>query len=157
MASVIVEERQNALRQKLGGIKIASLFTPERIAKCQQLINTAHDEIRKDTYQRILAMKAGIKKLDIPEESSFRATLLAEAHVVRNTAESLGMNMALEVARTLTLYVGMDKQLVGKQRAITEQLVALLVLLFHDDAADESSIIGREILNSLSQLESRIG
>ena len=157
MASVIIEERHNALRQKLGGVKIASLFTPERIAKCQELINTAHDEIRKDTYQRILAIKTGLKNFDTPEEEAFRASLLAEAHAIRNTAESLGMNMAFEVARTLTLYVGMDKQLVGKQRAITEQLVALLVLLFHEDAADDSSIISREILSSLSQLEHRIG
>lgn len=142
-----------ALRRKIGGVKLASLFTPERIQECQAMVDQALAELLEEMERQLVqAGDAYIASGDGAGTAQALNDLAEAAASIRHCMESLGYSFGYEVARLLADYIRSLPPEHPDALLVICKHIAVLNLIIRDRISGDGGNLGKDILKNLRGL-----
>jgi hypothetical protein len=144
---------ENTLRKKIGA-HIQSLFTPEKIKACQEIIVKAHGDLFTDSVSSLQAIEEeyALAKKD-PTQSKAHVNKLGKlTFVLKGRLEAIGLTLGFEVAKSLYEYAQSTQNATGEDLVVLRKHIDILTVVLKDRLEGDGGAMGQDMLNSLSKL-----
>jgi len=145
-------EPDRRLKKMIGeNLNLNTIFTKEKIAECQQVINDA----RKDFFESVQPeLKQFVELVETPEipqnEDAFfeRASQLATS--IRGQSEMFGFVLITKICTHIHDFCEMEQWASAKRYLLISDLIKALQLAVDRKIADDGGVVGRELLSHLN-------
>lgn len=149
-------EPDKRLRDKIGrDVDLRKdIFTPEQIAKTQQVINEAAADFFDETLKDVEAMHAECRQLEAGEgdAKALLSELAGRAQLIKGQAETLGFTLVAKVGASLCDYCRNQNDSDETAAIVVRKHVDTLRVAFHERLNGDGGDTGKELIVSLNRL-----
>jgi len=153
-------EPAQTIRKKLGpNVKIEHIFTPEKIAECQGIINKAYQDFFGDALNNLKAIEDEYKlaKADMLQAKKHIDKIAELALKLKEQAGNLGLILGFDVAKSLHDYVLNSFQAKEGSFLVVEKHIDVLNIVLKEKMLGGGGQTGQELVASLAKLIKKMG
>lgn len=151
-----------SLKEKIGKhINLRDIFTPERIAAAQQIIDDTQAEFINWAQQDLTILEEAYRTL---EKHIGNADVAAPLTAIRKTAFSLkcqsgtfGFTLGSDVAKSLYDYSMHHERYTQENLAVIRKHIDALHVILHQNIQGSGAQLGEELMDNLRKLVSKVG
>ncbi|MBP7477529.1 MAG: Hpt domain-containing protein [Chitinophagales bacterium] len=135
-----IYEPESFLREIIGtDLQLKNLFTPEKIASCQKLIDVSRNEFFDNAYKQLKALH-GLFQSDLQDFSK----ILMPVENVKGQAKIFGFPFIVNVCNHISDYC-QDGDLSEKKLKVVKKLIEALTLTLKNKVTDEEGTLNKEL------------
>lgn len=133
------------------------VFTPENIAKTQELIDEAAADFFDDSMEEIDKMVTACAKMETAENPTVLQNEIGMiAQLLKGQAETLGFDLVAEVGNSLANYCRTHQDSPQTATIIVRKHVDTLRVAFHQRLEGRGGAVGSELVESLEKLINKL-
>jgi len=143
------------IRKKIGqSVQLHSIFTPEKIKDCQEIVDKACDNFSEEALNNLAVIELEYTKAvaNIANSKSYIKNIANMVFALKGQAETLGFTLGYEVAKSLHDYILRSFKGDKESLLVIRKHLDILETVLKENIRGDGGAMGSELLEHLTKL-----